>query len=74
MGKIYAMIFACPVSWNQMKEIANLFDGKTEVIIENNKSRSFVLNEVTDSDILALLSRRPCTPQGISAGLGLHIS
>ena len=28
---------------------------------------------VTDGDILALLTRRPCTARGISEGLGLHI-
>jgi wyosine [tRNA(Phe)-imidazoG37] synthetase (radical SAM superfamily) len=65
--------FACPVSWNQMQEFANLFDGKAEVISEDNKSRSPVVHEATDADILALLSRRPCTVQGVSAGLGLHV-
>jgi wyosine [tRNA(Phe)-imidazoG37] synthetase (radical SAM superfamily) len=65
--------FAWPVSWNQMKEFANLFDGKVEVISEGDKSRSPVLNEVTDADILALLSRRPCTVQEVSAGLGLPV-
>ena len=65
--------FACPVSWNQMQEFANLFDGKAEVISEDNKSRSPVLHEATDVDILALLSRRPCTLHGVSAGLGLHV-
>ena len=64
--------FACPVSWNQMKEFATLFDGKAEVISEGDKSRSPLLHLVTDADILALLSRRPCTIQGVSAGLGLQ--
>jgi wyosine [tRNA(Phe)-imidazoG37] synthetase (radical SAM superfamily) len=65
--------FACPVSWNQMKEFANFFDGKAEVISEDNKLQSPVVHEATDADILALLSRRPCTVQGVSAGLGLHV-
>ncbi|MFA5183573.1 MAG: radical SAM protein, partial [Syntrophales bacterium] len=65
--------FACPVSWNQMKEFANLFDGKAEVLSEGDKSRSPLLHLVTDADILALLSRRPCTIQGVSAGLGLQV-
>ncbi len=66
--------FACPVSLNQMKEFANVFGGKTEVIIDDNKSRSPVLHEATDADILALLSRGPCKVQGVSAGLGLHVN
>ncbi|MCK9375586.1 MAG: radical SAM protein [Syntrophobacterales bacterium] len=65
--------FACPVSWNQMKEFATLFDGKVEVISEGDKSRSPLLHLVTDADILALLSRRPCTIKGVSAGLGLQV-
>jgi wyosine [tRNA(Phe)-imidazoG37] synthetase (radical SAM superfamily) len=65
--------FACPISWNQMQEFATLFNGKVEVIRpgEYDKSQAPVLNEATDADILALLSRRPCTVQGVSAGLGL---
>jgi wyosine [tRNA(Phe)-imidazoG37] synthetase (radical SAM superfamily) len=65
--------FAIPVSWNQMQEFTHLFDGKAEAISEDHKSRSPVLREATDADILALLSRRPCTVQGVSAGLGLHV-
>jgi hypothetical protein len=42
-------------------EFANVFDGKAEVISEDNKLWSSVLHEATDADILALLSRRPCT-------------
>jgi wyosine [tRNA(Phe)-imidazoG37] synthetase (radical SAM superfamily) len=66
--------FACPVSFNQMQEFTNLFDGKAEVISEDNHSRSPMVHAATDADILALLSRRPCTVQGVSAGLGLHIN
>jgi wyosine [tRNA(Phe)-imidazoG37] synthetase (radical SAM superfamily) len=65
--------FACPVPGEQMQEFATLFDGKVEVISpgEYDKSQAPVLNEATDADILALLSRRPCTVQGVSIGLGL---
>jgi hypothetical protein len=31
------------------------------------------LAEVTDEEILDLLARRPCTPQGVAAGLNLHL-
>jgi wyosine [tRNA(Phe)-imidazoG37] synthetase (radical SAM superfamily) len=68
--------FACPVSWKQMQEFTNQFDGKVEVINagEYDKSQAPVLNEATDADILALLSRRPCMVQGVSTGLGLPAS
>jgi wyosine [tRNA(Phe)-imidazoG37] synthetase (radical SAM superfamily) len=66
--------FACPVSLEQMQEFANLFDGKAEVISEDSKPRSPALHEATDAEILALLSRRPCTVQGVSTGLGLHVN
>jgi wyosine [tRNA(Phe)-imidazoG37] synthetase (radical SAM superfamily) len=65
--------FACPVSCNQMKEFADLFDGEAEEMSEDDKSRSPILLVATDADILGLLSRRPCTIQGVSAGLGLHV-
>jgi wyosine [tRNA(Phe)-imidazoG37] synthetase (radical SAM superfamily) len=68
--------FACPVSWKQMQEFAKLFDGKVEMINASkyDKSQAPVLNEATDADILALLSRRPCTLQGVAMGLGLQTS
>ena len=66
--------FACPVSLNQMQEFANVFAGKGEVISEDSKLGSPVFHEATDADILALLSRRPCTLQGISTGLGLRVN
>jgi wyosine [tRNA(Phe)-imidazoG37] synthetase (radical SAM superfamily) len=65
--------FACPVSWNQMTEFAGLFDRKAEAISDGDESRSPLLPLATDADILALLSRRPCTVQGVCAGLGLHV-
>ena len=67
--------FAYLVSANQMEVFTNLFDGKAEVISEEGtgEARALTLSAATDKDILALLSRRPCTAQGVSAGLGLHI-
>jgi len=67
--------FAYSVSANQMEVFANLFDRKAEVISEEvtDEVRALTLSAATDKDILALLSRRPCTAQGVSAGLGLHI-
>ncbi|MFZ5451966.1 MAG: radical SAM protein [Thermodesulfobacteriota bacterium] len=65
--------FACPVSRQQIQEFAKLFDRQVEVIPagEYDKSPAPIMNEATEADILALLSRRPCTVQGVAAGLGL---
>ncbi|MFH2011656.1 MAG: radical SAM protein [Pseudomonadota bacterium] len=67
--------FAYSVSANRMEVLANLFDKKAEVISEEetDEALALTLSAVTDKDILALLSRRPCTAQGILSGLGLHI-
>jgi wyosine [tRNA(Phe)-imidazoG37] synthetase (radical SAM superfamily) len=61
---------------HQMAVFASLFDGRAEVICGEGAGESLPLASpaVTDRDILALLSRRPCTAQGVSAGLGLHIA
>lgn len=68
--------FAHSVPAHQMAAFASLFDGKAEVICGERASESQPLASpaVTDRDILALLSRRPCTAQGVSAGLGMHIA
>jgi len=68
--------FACAVSRDQMEQLAVLFSGSVEVVSESKlDERSTGLSEnVADTDIIALLSRRPCTVQGISAGLGVHAS
>ncbi len=68
--------FAHPVPAKQMESFASMFDGKVEVICEQAvvESQPPISPAVTDRDILALLSRRPCTAQGVSAGLGLHIA
>jgi wyosine [tRNA(Phe)-imidazoG37] synthetase (radical SAM superfamily) len=65
--------FACPVPRDQMEGFKELFTGTVEVISESEQDESDALssNETTDADILALLSRRPCTVQDVSAGLGL---
>ena len=66
--------FAYPISWDQMQEFANVFEGKAEVVSEGHKSPAPISVRATDAEILALLSRRPCTVQGVSAGLGLHVN
>jgi len=71
-----AEAFAHPVPVKQMEAFAGMFAGKAEVICEQGVAESELLSSaaVTDGDILALLSRRPCTARGVSTGLGLHIA
>jgi wyosine [tRNA(Phe)-imidazoG37] synthetase (radical SAM superfamily) len=66
--------FACAVSKDQMEQLAVLFPESVEVVSESESDERLtgLSEDVSDPDILALLSRRPCTVQGISAGLGVH--
>jgi len=68
--------FAFPVAFEQMQQLKRLFGDATEVICESGRDETRVpfASENEDAEILALLSRRPCTVEGISAGLGMHAS
>jgi wyosine [tRNA(Phe)-imidazoG37] synthetase (radical SAM superfamily)/predicted Fe-Mo cluster-binding NifX family protein len=68
--------FASQVSEDRLKSLASFFSGKTEVIGESGVEHagSSTPNGISDEDLLALLSRRPCTLQDVSVGLGLHIN
>jgi wyosine [tRNA(Phe)-imidazoG37] synthetase (radical SAM superfamily) len=67
--------FAYSVPGSDMEEFADLFDGGAEVITEEGFGGPgpLALTAVIDKDILALLSRRPSTARGVSAGLGVHV-
>ena len=71
-----AEAFAHPVPAGQMEVLARLFQGKAEMIAEQEAggSQPLMPPAVTDQVILALLSRRPCTARDVSMGLGLHIT
>lgn len=66
--------FAFAVSAEQMERFRKLFSETAEVIGEREQGESPVSSAggATDTDILSLLSRRPCTVRGVSSGLGLH--
>jgi wyosine [tRNA(Phe)-imidazoG37] synthetase (radical SAM superfamily) len=68
--------FAHSLTDEQLEALATLFEVPSEVIIESpdNASRSESASAVSDADILALISRRPCTAQDVAAGLGLHVN
>jgi wyosine [tRNA(Phe)-imidazoG37] synthetase (radical SAM superfamily) len=64
-----------PVAANQLSAWCKFFPKAVEVIsaaIPQNPLPAG-LAEVTDEEILDLLARRPCTPQGVAAGLNLHL-
>lgn len=68
--------FALAVPADQMKRFRKLFPEKTEVVFETGPQSppASLTGKVTEADILALLSRRPCAIQGISTGLGMNAS
>ena len=65
--------FACPLAKEQMCELAGYFAGGVESIGEHAPAMETcaAVNVETDGAIIALLNRRPCTVQGIAAGLSL---
>ena len=62
--------FARPVELGRLQELATLFSPHAEVIVMNPPEAT--PHEATNDDVLALLSRRPCTIDDIAAGLGIH--
>ncbi len=64
-----------PVSAQQLSALCRLFPKAVEVISDAIPPNPLPagLSAVTDQEILALLARRPCTPQGVAAGLNLHL-
>jgi wyosine [tRNA(Phe)-imidazoG37] synthetase (radical SAM superfamily) len=70
-----AEAFADAVSQEKMEQLRRLLPGTVELISENVPAELSTpsVPGATDADILALLSRRPCTAKDIAAGLGLHI-
>jgi hypothetical protein len=59
----------------QLSRLAPCFGGSVEIIGDAGASGSAGPwdDTVSDTSILDLLSRRPCTADGVAAGLGLHI-
>jgi wyosine [tRNA(Phe)-imidazoG37] synthetase (radical SAM superfamily) len=64
-----------PVSAQQLSALCKFFPKAVEVISDAIPQNPLPagLAEVTDEEILDLLARRPCTPQGVAAGLNLHL-
>jgi wyosine [tRNA(Phe)-imidazoG37] synthetase (radical SAM superfamily) len=64
-----------PLSAQQLSALCKFFPKAVEVISDAIPQNPLPagLSTVTDQEILALLARRPCTPQGVAAGLNLHL-
>jgi len=62
--------FVAPVADSSLQEFAGLFTPRAEVIADTVPAGGGRV--AASADILALLSRRPCTVADIAAGLGIH--
>ncbi len=69
-----AMDFALPIDPEQMLSLSRAFEGNVEIIGDScsNRDDSQYQNGMNDEDLMALLSRRPCTYEDVSAGLHIH--
>jgi wyosine [tRNA(Phe)-imidazoG37] synthetase (radical SAM superfamily) len=68
--------YALAAPAEMLEQLGRLFPGFTEVIAESRQaeSRDSTASRNAGDDILALLTRRPCTVEGIATGLGLRPS
>ncbi len=66
---------ARPVPAERLAVLSKIFPKTVEVISDASPPNPLParLSAVTDEEILDLLARRPCTPQGVAAGLNLHL-
>jgi wyosine [tRNA(Phe)-imidazoG37] synthetase (radical SAM superfamily) len=68
--------FALPLSTDQMLALKDIFPGEVDIISGNERDggRVSAFTEAKEEDILALLSRRPCTSEDVAVGLGIHVT
>jgi len=68
--------FALALPLAKLQALATKFSGPVDIISgdETKKSDVHLQAESANGDILALLKRRPCTLEGISQGLGMHVA
>ncbi|MBN1546124.1 MAG: radical SAM protein [Syntrophaceae bacterium] len=66
--------FACPLSLELLSALQEIFPGKVDIIMEqgNQEIMKSDVPESREGDIIALLSRRPCTSSEVASGLGIH--
>jgi len=68
--------FAFPLAADRMLALKGFFPGEVDIISESVRAGAHVsaCDEIRDVDILALLSRRPCTSADVANGLGIHVT
>jgi wyosine [tRNA(Phe)-imidazoG37] synthetase (radical SAM superfamily) len=68
--------FACPLSTEQMLGLKEILPGAVDIISESprDEARASDSYGAREADILALLSRRPCTSEDVAGGLGIHVT
>jgi wyosine [tRNA(Phe)-imidazoG37] synthetase (radical SAM superfamily) len=64
--------FAFPVPENKMRELAEYFEGKVEIIADFKNPVAKKYFRVTEDEIISLLKRRPCSLDDMAGGLNLH--
>ncbi len=66
--------FALAPAPERLQELLNAFPGQVEIICETEPATppAGETPRIEDAQILALLGRRPCTPNDIARGLGIH--
>jgi len=67
--------FAFPVSSDQIIALKDCFPAPVDIIGREDRegAQSAVSTHVRDEDIVALLSRRPCSLTDVASGLGIHV-
>jgi wyosine [tRNA(Phe)-imidazoG37] synthetase (radical SAM superfamily) len=68
--------FALPVATERLHALKQLFPIEVDVIAEGGPeaSRAPARSDAADAEILALLSRRPCTSADVANGLSIHVA
>ncbi|MDQ7838895.1 MAG: radical SAM protein [Thermodesulfobacteriota bacterium] len=68
--------FVFPLSPDQLLALKGFFPGQVDIISGNERdlSHATALSGSRNEEVLALLSRRPCTSADIASGLGIHIT
>ncbi len=68
--------YAKPVSPERLAALKGCFSGRVEIIADSGPAgrRDLPGRDVAGDEILALLSRRPCTAMDIARGLGMNAS
>jgi wyosine [tRNA(Phe)-imidazoG37] synthetase (radical SAM superfamily) len=71
-----AETIAAPVSAGRLQALAGLFPCPVDIVSHDVRDAASapLAGRATETDIMALLARRPCTAEDVARGLGLHIN